>query len=126
MGNKKKIIIDGIDVSRCEYACNTILGKIACKHPVTKYIYCFNNPNCYFKQLQCKTAECEDLKEIIKIIFASLIIANDAKIGAIQDTIWVNDYTTLWDYIKIVLNMDDKEFKKFEKQALQKDKRTIE
>lgn len=59
-----------------------------------------------------------ELKENIKTIFTSLIIANHVDIGAIQDTIWVNTYTTLWDYIRIVLNMDDKQFEEFEKQAL--------
>lgn len=61
-----------------------------------------------------------ELKENIKTIFTSLIIANHVDIGAIQDTIWVNTFTTLWDYIRIVLNMDDNQFEEFEKQALQK------
>lgn len=59
-----------------------------------------------------------ELEENIKTIFKTLIIANDFNIGAIQDTIWVDKYTTLWDYIRIILNMDDKQFEKFEKQAL--------
>ena len=59
-----------------------------------------------------------ELKENIKTIFTSLIIANHVDIGAIQDTIWVNTYTTLWDYIRIVLNMDDEQFEEFEKQAI--------
>ena len=61
-----------------------------------------------------------ELKENIKTIFTSLIIANHVDIGAIQDTIWVDGYTTLWDYIRIVLNMDDEQFEEFEKQSLQK------
>lgn len=63
--------------------------------------------------------ENETLKENIKIIFTSLIIANHVDVGAIQDTIWVNDYVTLWDYIRNVLDMDDEQFEKFEEQALQ-------
>lgn len=59
-----------------------------------------------------------ELKENIKTIFKTLIIANDFNIGAIQDSIWVDEYTTLWDYIMIVLNMDDEQFEEFEKQAL--------
>ena len=59
-----------------------------------------------------------ELKENIKTIFTSLIIANHVDIGAIQDTIWVDNYTTLWDYIRIILNMDDEQFEEFEKQAL--------
>lgn len=64
--------------------------------------------------------ENEKLKENIKIIFTSLIIANHVDVGDIQDTIWVNDYITLWDYIRNVLNMGDEQFEKFEEQALQK------
>lgn len=59
-----------------------------------------------------------ELKENIKTIFTSLIIANHVDIGAIQDTIWVDNYTTLWGYIRIILNMDDEQFEEFEKQAL--------
>lgn len=60
------------------------------------------------------------MEEYIKTIFSALIIANHKDIGAIQDTIWVDKITTLWDYIRIVLNMDDEQFEIFEKQALQK------
>lgn len=59
MTDKEQIIIDGVDVSGCEYACNTAFGKNGCKHPMMKNIYCSKNPNCYFKQLARKTAECE-------------------------------------------------------------------
>ena len=62
MPDKEQIIIDGVDVSGCEYACNTAFGKNGCKHPMMKNIYCFKNPNCYFKQLARKTQECEELK----------------------------------------------------------------
>ena len=65
-------------------------------------------------------ARVKELEENIKTIFSALIIANHKDIGAIQDTIWVNTYTTLWDYIRIVLNMNDEQFEEFEKQALQK------
>ena len=61
----KEIITDGVDVSRCEYACNTAFGKNGCKHPMMKNIYCSKNPNCYFKQLTLKTQECEELNNEI-------------------------------------------------------------
>ena len=64
----EKIIIDGVDVSGCEYACNTAFGKNGCKHPMMKNIYCSKNPNCYFKQLARKTQECESLKQEIEIL----------------------------------------------------------
>lgn len=60
--------IDGVDVSKCEFCNNDGL-----------YPYCYRinslckeNPNCYYKQLQRKTTECEKnekaLEEIQKII----------------------------------------------------------
>ncbi len=70
------------------------------------------------EQLETAQARVNELEENIKTIFSALIIANHKDIGVIQDTIWINTYTTLWDYIRIVLNMDDKQFKEFEKQAL--------
>lgn len=71
----KPIMIDGVDVSGCSYA---ILPKsqcpqkamlyakevscIACKENNTKLNFCKNNHNCNYKQLQRKTAECEELQ----------------------------------------------------------------
>lgn len=73
MTDKEEIIIDGVDVSGCNYA---ILPKnkcpakimpyaketscIACKEHNTKLNFCKNNPNCYFKQLKRKEQECEE------------------------------------------------------------------
>ena len=68
MIDKEQIIIDGVDVSGCEYACNTAFGKNGCKHPRMKNIYCSKNPNCYFKQLQRKTAECEKYEQALNEI----------------------------------------------------------
>lgn len=51
MTDKKQIMIDGVDVSGCEYVCNTAFGQNGCK-----------SPNCSFKQLARKTQECEELK----------------------------------------------------------------
>ena len=78
MTDKEKIEIDGVDVGGCCYA---ILPKnqcpakikpyaketscIACKEHNTKLNFCKNNPNCYFKQLSRKTAECEELKKTV-------------------------------------------------------------
>lgn len=66
----KEIIIDSVDVSGCKhyekrsfYNCNETFednGGIIC-------INCEDNPNCYFKQLARKNAECEELKEKIRI-----------------------------------------------------------
>lgn len=50
MTDKEKII-DGVDVSRCTY----VVCKATCK-----------NTDCYYKQLQRKTAECEQKDKVIK------------------------------------------------------------
>lgn len=52
MEDKEKIIIGGVDVSECEYVCNTAFGNIGCKLPFNEEIHCCNIPNCYYKQLQ--------------------------------------------------------------------------
>ncbi len=52
MTDKEQIIIDGVDVSRCTY----VVCKATCK-----------NTDCYYKQLQRKTAECEELKELLRL-----------------------------------------------------------
>ena len=52
MTNKEEIIIDGVGVSGCEYVCTTAFCNIGCKLPFNEEIYCGNNPNCYYKQLQ--------------------------------------------------------------------------
>lgn len=60
----KEIIIDGIDVSNCVYLpyCEDRQGN------------CGNNPNCYYKQLQRKIIECEELKnKVSKLEHASIL-----------------------------------------------------
>lgn len=67
----KEIIINGVDVSKCEYrdwrnfcCCNNskenegeerVTGRGGCKY----------NPNCHYKQLARKEQECEELKETL-------------------------------------------------------------
>ena len=75
-----KIIIDGVDVSGCDYCLNNKLkGKghapsksmpyaketscIECKTNSTKYNFCKHNPNCHYKQLKRLEAENERLKQ---------------------------------------------------------------
>lgn len=54
--HKEQIIIDGVDVSECEYL---KYDKIGCS---ADDCYCLGN-DCYYKQLARKTQECEELKE---------------------------------------------------------------
>lgn len=65
MTDKEQIIIGGVDVSECEYVCNTAFGNIGCKLPFNEEIHCCNIPNCYFKQLKRKKQECEELEKTI-------------------------------------------------------------
>lgn len=79
-----KIMIDNIDVSRCDFYdkdrkyCLTLkMNPTGFKNPscfsgdfqeciqdskVCPYTFCNNNPNCYYKQLKRKKQECERLK----------------------------------------------------------------
>ena len=73
----EQIIIDGIDVSKCEFLiinndkqlCRCIksdlFGGIEFVENA-KNGNCKDNPNCYYKQLKRKEEECERLKEEIK------------------------------------------------------------
>lgn len=56
----KKLIIDGIDVSKCS-SIDIDCGVVYCSE-YGRNVYCESNNSCYYKQLQCKTAECEKLK----------------------------------------------------------------
>lgn len=64
MEDKEQIIVNGVDVSKCfhyekenkEYTCRL-------NHTPFHYRHCEDNPNCYYKQLQRKTNECDELKK---------------------------------------------------------------
>lgn len=74
----EEIIINGIDISECNYA---ILPKkqcpmksmpyaketscIACKEHNTKLNFCKNNPNCYFKQRKRAEQKLKKIKETL-------------------------------------------------------------
>lgn len=72
----KENIIDGVNVSGCCKQGETMYG-ITCGLPErirfgNKYIYkhtlCKDNPNCNFKQLQRKTAECKRYEQALNEI----------------------------------------------------------
>lgn len=60
----KEIIIDGVDVSKCDRLIVNQLYGYACNCEEDTYIIssCKNRHNCYYKQLARKTQECEKLK----------------------------------------------------------------
>lgn len=59
--DSKEIIIDGVDISGC-YFLNKGITNLLCTCPSEIDEDCKYNSNCYFKQLQRKTAECEHWK----------------------------------------------------------------
>ena len=74
------------------------------------------NHYCYYKQLDQLKAENEELRRSITKIFACLIKAN--RTNKIVDTIWVDNITTLWDYIALTLGLEGDQTQ-IEKQILQ-------
>ena len=62
----KEIIIDGVDVSECEYYQYNMCTATKDNYGDCSY-YCkdYDMKDCYFKQLTRKTQECEELKNII-------------------------------------------------------------
>lgn len=68
MTDKQEIIINGVDVSRCSGYCPK-LGKYNCiALACNSTAICKQSPNCYFKQLQRKTAECQRMKYFLNKI----------------------------------------------------------
>lgn len=132
----KQIIIDGLSCDNCpeskrcqeqqtkkEYAINQVLQEIPSEYAniinrlkqiipsITRCDYVLE------KQLKRKEQECEELRRSITKIFACLIKAN--RTNKIVDTIWVDNITTLWDYIALTLGIEGDQTQ-IEEQILQK------
>ena len=61
-----KQIIDGIDVSGCKHYKNrSCIADYCLTDMLFSEAKCELNPNCYYKQLQRKEQECEELKRLI-------------------------------------------------------------
>ena len=60
----EKIIIDGIDVSGCEYCLKMTKYRCTIQRDVYKCL-CEENPNCYYKQLKHKEQECNKYKQAL-------------------------------------------------------------
>lgn len=60
--DKKQIIIDGVDVSKCCWCDFEPDTDPYCRINDGEDLGCEDNSNCYFKQLARKTQECEELK----------------------------------------------------------------
>ena len=71
----------------------------------------------YLANLENMLKECDELRRSITKIFACLIKAN--RTNKIVDTIWVDNITTLWDYIALTLGIEGDQTQ-IEEQILQK------
>lgn len=60
----KQIIIDGVDVSECPCIQSNNIGDVVCVRLARTSLYCKGQP-CYYKALERKEQECEELKKII-------------------------------------------------------------
>lgn len=75
MTNKRQVIVDEINVSKCVFmsvvngrtlcdcATTNIIGKSLCP-----YTDCLSNLNCYYKQLKRKEQECDHYRKVIEEI----------------------------------------------------------
>lgn len=61
---ENKEIIDGVDVSGCEYCLKMTKYRCSIQRDVYKCL-CEENPNCHYKQLARKTAKCENYKQAL-------------------------------------------------------------
>lgn len=78
MTDKQEVIIDGVDVSGCKgFNKDGYKRKLFDCHGKELLGYCLCDPNCYYKQLQRKIAEYEELKD--EICNLSLGINGDIK-----------------------------------------------
>lgn len=82
-----------------------------------KFSHCNNNNLICISKYKTKEQECEELRRSITEIFACLIKAN--RTNKIVDTLWVDNITTLWDYIAQTLGIEGDQTQ-IEKQILQK------
>ena len=77
----KRIIIDEVDVSGCEWFGQIDLDiNVICtsNSPKKCSTYCKDIPNCYYKQLKRKEQECERLKIIKEDFFKQAEISHQA------------------------------------------------
>lgn len=94
----KEIIIDGVDVSGCDYY--EYCGCIDDNHELNQ---CENNRNCYYKQLKRLEAENAKLKEEIKKLKYYLNKIRDDELSS-MDIEWDEYITqcTSTEYINII------------------------
>lgn len=81
----KKIIIDGVDVVECKFRC--YIDRCMANTCITTA--CKDSPNCYYKQLQRKEQECEELKKykdvVNKLAGMQIILTNKDKMPELYE-----------------------------------------
>ena len=75
----KPIIVNGIDVSGCEYCLKMTKYRCTIQRDVYKCL-CEENPNCYYKQLVREKQKCEKLKQTLTEIKPILELYANSKI----------------------------------------------
>ena len=60
----KQTIIDGIDVSKCEYCLKMTKYRCTIQRDVYKCL-CEENPNCYYKQLKRKEQALDEIEKYL-------------------------------------------------------------
>lgn len=99
----KEIIIDGVNVVECRFRC--YIDRCMAHSCTTKP--CKENKNCYYKQLQRKEQECEELNEDIQGLKTNLLEKENCSAR----------------YYQIVTHREQNElYKKFDYQRTQKEK----
>lgn len=81
----KEIIIDGVNVAGCKFRC--YIDRCMAHSCTTKY--CKEYSNCYYKQLQCKEQECEELRKykdvVNKLAGLQIILTNKDKMPELYE-----------------------------------------
>ena len=74
----KEIIIDDVDVSKCNYFNNT--DKSYCEECCSEFgcAICNDRPNCYYKQLKRKEQECEEKQKTAQDAISKLCAEKSA------------------------------------------------
>lgn len=98
-----KEIIDGIDVSGCEYCVKMTKYRCIIQRDVYKYL-CKENPNCYFKQLKRKEQALTEIKEIAEEQIPYLNIDKAKTITEVE-----------YDYADKIYNLEQRMYKILQK-----------
>ena len=80
----KELKINGFNVSECSSLCSDTICFLASFTEPKENQHCENNPQCYFKQLQRKKAECKQLKKDVEEWHIKYAGCNTANSGIIE------------------------------------------